>query len=271
MMPESSKRLTVLSLGWGVQSTTLAAMVALKELPPVDYAIFADTTHEGQGTYAHAAKWTPWLEEHGVKVVTVQGNRTEVVREDWKDSVMIPAFTVNSETGKAGQVQRQCTHDWKIVAIRRFIRGLLPNPKPGQVESWQGISLDEWKRMRTSDVAYITNVYPLVERRITREACVAWLQAHGLDVPPKSACTFCPYKSLGAWRDLKRQGGPDWQEALAVDDAIRNKRRKHGHDLFLHPARIPLAEAVRIPEDVGAHQFGLFEAEQPCDSGYCFT
>jgi len=37
--------LRVLSLGWGVQSWTLAAMIALKELPPIDYAIHADTTH----------------------------------------------------------------------------------------------------------------------------------------------------------------------------------------------------------------------------------
>ena len=29
--------------------------------------------------------------------------------------------------------------------------------------------------MRDSDVKYITNVYPLVEKRITRADCVAWL------------------------------------------------------------------------------------------------
>ena len=263
--------LRIISLGWGVQSWTLAAMVALKDLPPVDYAIHADTGHEASGTYAHAKKWTPWLEERGVKVVTVHGGRTEVVREDWSDSVMIPAFTVDSQTSKAGQVRRQCTHDWKIVPIRRFIRSVLPKATPGAVESWQGISLDEWGRMRPSDVAYIVNVYPLVDHRITREGCVAWLQKHGLDVPPKSACTFCPYKSIGSWRELKRQGGPDWEEALAVDTAIRSKRAQHGHELFVHPARVPLAEAVRIPEDVGAKQLSLLDPETPCDSGFCFV
>ena len=82
----SPKALTVLSLGWGVQSWTLAAMSALGELPPVDYAIHADTTHEGEGTYTHAAKWTPWLEARGVKVRTspdaglVSCGRTGVIR-----------------------------------------------------------------------------------------------------------------------------------------------------------------------------------------------
>ena len=48
----------VISLGWGVQSFTLAAMVALGELEPVDYAIHADTTHESILTYRFAEKWT---------------------------------------------------------------------------------------------------------------------------------------------------------------------------------------------------------------------
>ena len=43
-----------ISLGWGVQSFTLAAMVALGDLEPVDVAIHADTTHEASGTYAFA-------------------------------------------------------------------------------------------------------------------------------------------------------------------------------------------------------------------------
>ena len=261
----------VISLGWGVQSWTLAAMVAEGELPMVDYAVHADTTHEAAGTYSHAKKWTPWLEEHGVKVVTVMANRPDVVREDWgsSGSVLIPAFSLETPLLKGdgrGQVRRQCTHDWKIMPIRRFIRTLLPNPKPNDVESWLGISFDEWQRMRASDVAYITNVYPLVDRRITREGCVAWLQAHGLDVPPKSACTFCPYHSLGQWKRLKQQGGPDWERAVAVDEAIRNKRPNF--TLFVHPARKPLAEAVRIPEDVGATQL---ELEIPCDGGVCFV
>jgi hypothetical protein len=60
-----------LSLGWGVQSFTLAAMAALGDIPPIDAAIHADTTHERTLTYQFAAKWTPWLEARGVRVVTV--------------------------------------------------------------------------------------------------------------------------------------------------------------------------------------------------------
>ena len=77
---------------------------------------------------------------------------------------------------------------------------------------------------------------------------------------------------------MKRRGGPDWQEALEVDEAIRHKRQKGtskpGHEvqkgitLYVHPARRPLGAAVDIPEDHGAKQL---ELEIPCDSGYCMT
>ena len=263
----------LLSMGWGVQTWTLAAMMALDEHPRADFLVFADTHHEGSGTYDFREKWTPWLGEHGLRTVTVEATRTEAVREDWGASgaVMIPAFTVDGKTGSEGQVRRQCTHDWKIMPIRRWIREELvrrgAKATAGAVECWQGISWDEALRMRTSDVRYITNVYPLVDLRMTRMDCITWLEAHQLPVPPKSACTFCPFKSRVAWQDLKRQGGADWQEAVAVDLAVREKRAQQHGLLYLHPARKPLAEAVAIQEDVGAHQGEL----DFCEGGYCMT
>ena len=237
-------------------------MSALGELPRVDYAIHADTDHEREGTYRHAEKWSPWLADHGIQVVTVRSPRTSAVEDINVPSVMIPAFTNGSGGGK-GQLRRQCTKDWKIRPVRRWLRSQLASLTPGAVESWMGISLDEFQRMRTSDVAYIVNVYPLVERRITRQDCIEWLKAKGLDVPPKSACTFCPYHSLGAWEELRNAGGPDWAEAKAVDATIRHKRPIA--DLFVHPHRKPLEEAT---EPSGQSSLDL---EIPCDGGVCFV
>jgi hypothetical protein len=260
--------LKILSMGWGVQTWTLAAMMALDEIPRADFIIHADTGHEREATYDFARRWTPWLGEHGLSVITVSGGRTDVVEHAEVPSVMIPAFTTDRGTGKHGQIRRQCTHDWKIRPIRRWIREELERrgqrPTAGVVESWQGISVDEFMRMRDSDVKWITNVYPLVDRRISRAGCVAWLEEHGLELAPRSSCTFCPYRSLASWKNLKRYGGSDWEEAVAVDETIRTKRPKC--DLFVHPARKPLPEAVTIPED-----FGAVQLEMPCDSGYCFT
>ena len=268
--------LKILSLGWGVQSWTLAAMAALGEIPMPDYAVHADTTHEMAGTYAHAKKWTPWLEEHGVPVVTVQAPE-KIVRmtksetyEGNTNGMLIPAFSVKLQNLEIGQVGRQCTNQWKIAPLRRFARSILGKTSRECVEMWMGISLDEWHRMRTADVKYIKNIYPLVDRRISRSFCVAWLESHGLDVPPKSVCTFCPYHNKDSWKRIKKAGGTDWAEAVGVDEIIRNKGKGNGANfqLFVHSSGLPLEEAVRIPEDYGASQM---EMEIPCDSGHCFV
>jgi hypothetical protein len=139
---------------------------------------------------------------------------------------------------------------------------------PGAVESLQGISLDEWQRMKDSDVQWIVNRYPLVEMKMTRGDCAQWLERHGLPTPPKSACVFCPFQSVRAWQELKRNGGTDWEIALEVDAQIRHVRPPY--DLFVHPARVPLAEAVTIPEDSGFSQSTMFDGDG-CESGYCFV
>lgn len=100
-------QLTILSLGWGVQSWTLAAMSAVGELPKVDYAIHADTTWERQYTYEFASEWTPWLEAHGVKVVTVRDAEQAAAVTTLKTD--IPAFTAGQDGLRIidGQLRRQ--------------------------------------------------------------------------------------------------------------------------------------------------------------------
>ena len=267
----TERPLRILSLGWGVQSWTLAAMAALGEIPMPDYAVHADTTHEMAGTYAHAEKWTPWLEEHGVKVRTVKNPNTSVIRKEWKvatggSAFLVPAYARNLSTGKLGAVNRQCTNHWKIKPIRHFVRTHIKNPRSGLVEMMMGISLDEWHRMKPADVKYITNIYPLVDKRIRRSDCITWLEQHELDVPDKSGCTFCPYNNIRRWKQIKSRGGADWDEALKTDLEIRDARP--GYAFFVHNKGIPLEEAVRIPEDYGAKQM---EMDIPCDSGHCFV
>ena len=183
--------LRVLSYGKGVQSWTLAAMSALDYLPKLDAAIHADTGHENPLTYEHGRKWDPWLGEHGITVINVEPDNNDIIRTDWGNgAIQIPAFTATREGEEQGQIKRQCTRHWKITPIRKAMRELLSprRTSPGCIENWQGISLDEYRRIRTSDVKYITNVYPLVEMRMTRTDCVEWLIERQLPVPIKSSC-----------------------------------------------------------------------------------
>lgn len=295
----SSPKLTILNLGWGVQSWGAAAMSALGVLPPIDYALHSDTTYERVETYDFAAEWTPWLEERGVPVITVSGGRP-LMGTTADSYTSVPAFTryaedvylesgqtvsvagkqflvggegqqykIHSVGDKSGMLRRQCTHDWKILPMRRWIRAKLKERgiklQPGVVEQWLGITLDEVQRMKHSDVKFAINRYPFIEmlaRPWTRGMVVNWLQEQGLGVPVKSSCYFCPYHDKGSWREIK--AGADWPKAVSADEAIRNMRP--GYLCYLAAARIPLTEVdFRNQEDHG--QLSLWDDE--C-SGVCF-
>lgn len=240
----------VISLGWGIQSFTVAAMVALGEFEPVDVAIHADTTHERKETYEFARRWTPWLEAHGVKVVTVTPEKTPLINQ-W-GGVMIPAY---SDTPKGGVIRRQCTGNWKIKPMRRWLKA---NRNRQPVELWLGISLDEVQRMKNSDVKYIVNRWPLIEKRMSRWDCKLWLERNGLEVPPRSACVFCPFHSRAEWRDIRDNAPDDWRKAVEVDEAIRKARPPY--DLFVNVQRRPLAECD-LDGEIERGQLSLWENE----------
>uniref|UniRef100_A0A6M3IPG5 Putative phosphoadenosine phosphosulfate reductase family protein n=1 Tax=viral metagenome TaxID=1070528 RepID=A0A6M3IPG5_9ZZZZ len=272
-MTAAQPQLKVLSLGWGVQSWTLAAMVALGELEPIDLAIHSDTTWERASTYQFAKEFTPWLQSHGITVTTVSNSKAARKIVDDYGGVFIPAYTINN--GKRGQLRRQCTGDWKIDPMRRHIATELKRREltktPGIVEQWLGITIDEWQRAKDSNVKYIRHRFPLLEMSMSRSDCLAWLSRNNLPSSSKSACTFCPYHNRLTWEQMKRDNGADWLQACDIDTRIRNKRPPS--PLFVHSYAKPLTEVVTIPEDYGATQLSFLDSDDndaQCDSGYCF-
>lgn len=255
-----SDKFKVISLGWGVQSFTLAAMVALGELEPIDAAIHSDTGYESQLTYEFAERWTPWLESHGVKVVTVNGTNGDYSKiYNYSPNgkfLKIPAFSISRE-GKSQIGMRQCTSSWKIYPMRRWVAA---NRNKQPVEQWIGISLDEIERARSSDVKYITHRFPLIEKRMTRIACMLWLERNGIEVPPKSACVFCPYHSPDQWRQTKSVPA-DWKRAVEVDELIRHA--ENGIPKFLNAKCVPITELnLSTPEENG--QMNFFDCSGTC-------
>jgi len=270
----------IISLGWGVQSFALAAMSALGVLPKVDAAVHADTGLEKRATYRFQERWIPWLEERGIPVIFVSNSAAvNDAFADNNDRVYLPAYTKDKK-GKTGQLLRTCTHRWKIVPQRRWFskelkrRGL--KKTPGIIDLWFGITLDEWDRMRDSDIKYVNNVYPFMQMfdpPMSRLAVIKWLQDNGLEVPPKSACVCCPYQNRQSWQTLQAQANMqewmsdrDWMFACALDKVIRNKRP--GYDAYLLRKCEELSGAELEDEQVLAGQLSLF-AQEEC-TGTCF-
>ena len=106
--------LRILSLGAGVQSSTLALMIEKNLVPMVDCAIFADTGAEPKEVYT----WLEWLKtqvSYPVYIVQWRNLKEDLiaVASGQRNIVPIPFFTID-EAGKKGIMRRQCTADYKI-------------------------------------------------------------------------------------------------------------------------------------------------------------
>jgi hypothetical protein len=244
-----------LSLGAGVQSTTLLLMSLDGTLPKVDYAIFADTGWEPARVYEHLDRITELAAGGGIPVLRVsEGDlRADAINPEHRYA-SIPYFVRNPD-GSDGMGRRQCTSEYKLSPIRRKVRELLgaappdfPRVPKGRVaEQWIGFSTDEIGRVSDKDqVRYITKRYPLLELGMDRKACTRWLKARGWESVAKSACIGCPFHGNRQWRDLRDSDPAGWADAVEFDEAIRKGGARGlplNGEAFLHRSRIPLAIA----------------------------
>lgn len=242
--------LNIISLGAGVQLTTMALMAAHGEITPMpDAAIFADTGWEPKAVYDHLA----WLSSGNVlpfpvHVVSAGNLRDKVLSGGYSD---VPFFT------DKGIGRRQCTHQFKLRPLRREIRTRFEATRKNPVTVWIGISKDEVFRRKEADVQYIKNRWPLLEMEMRRANCLEWLARNGYPKAPRSACNGCPFRNKEDWKAVKAV--PDeWDATVADDHAIRSIRP--GVTQYMHSSLKPLDKAdLETLEDKG--QLNMFNNE----------
>lgn len=271
----------IISLGAGVQSSTMALMAACGEITPMPKAaIFADTKAEPQSVYT----WLDWLEKQlpfPVYRVTEGKGLTEritTIRTNKKTgniyySNMIPAYVLNAD-GSKGLVGRACTFDFKITPINRMVRKLA-KIKRGQktvgVVQWIGISLDEVQRMKESRDPWSKHIWPLIDKGMKRADCLRWMEKHFHRTPPRSACIYCPFRSDHEWRRLKINEPEAFAKAIDVEkkiQAIHKTVTTPGKFIgipFLHASLKPIGEVdFSTEEERGQGNLFTNECEGTC-------
>ena len=234
-----------------MQTVTLATMCAFGDFEMPDFAVFADTGWETQSTYEYLKTFIPWAQSNGLKILTVsKGNIREDALSTSKRFVSMPLWTKNGM--QKGALRRQCTNEYKIQVVQKTIRQeaclkKYERWKGDPAEVWIGISTNEAQRMSDSREKWIINRWPLIEKRMNRHDCEKYLEAHGIPIPPKSACIGCPFHDNVYWRRLKAESPKEWADAVEFDDLIRgtvkHRNKQMTGDVFLHPTLKPLGEA----------------------------
>jgi hypothetical protein len=255
------------------------------EIPPCDVAIFADTQEEPGSVMRHLE----WLIREvapsfrievrtagkiGDDLVSGRGPRAAEGGIRNRRFASIPAFTKGEGDEKEGLTRRQCTAEYKLDVIERFIRRevlhLAPRqrmPRDTTVVQVIGLSADEPKRIlntraRFADRSNWQPEFPLWDRFMSRPDCVIWLQRYG--VPhrvPRSACVICPYRTNDEWADLKAHDWDGWLRAVEVDRALRAPgtlaNAQMNRPMFLHRSCVPLDEVEITQPEPRGHQLSL--------------
>jgi hypothetical protein len=237
----------ILSLGAGVQSSTLALMMAKDEVEPAAHAIFADTQWEPAAVY----RWLDWLEPQlsfPVHRVTQGDLRAAVMRQDNATGGRVASVPWHMP-GAMGR--RQCTREYKLDPLRRKMREIVG--KRGQAEVCIGISVDEAHRMKPSRNQWQHHTWPLIDLRMTRADCLVWMERNGYPRPPKSSCLGCPYHSDQQWQEIK-QVPAEWADVIAVDKAIRVTPKMRLNQ-FMHRSCKPIDE-VEFTNEAQTDLFG---------------
>jgi hypothetical protein len=260
-----TKPIRVLSLGAGVQSTTILFKMLHGEIEPAEHVIFSDTGWEPAAVYEHLNKLVPQMEAAGMQFHRVsRGNLREDYFTDGVRFASIPLFLVG-ENGKRGMARRQCTTVYKLEPLlkkQREIAGLKKRQRSKEhlITTIIGISYDESHRMKDPAFSWIKHEYPLVDAKVTREDCIKWCEEMSLPKPPRSACIGCPYHNNREWLEIKKNPA-EWADAVDFDARLRTdermKRLIRGTP-YLHEHRIPLDQVIF---DKNAKQEELFGAE----------
>lgn len=261
-----------ISLGAGVQSSTMALMAAKGELPGSDRVqgcIFADTQDEPQSVYT----WLDWLEKQLpwplYKVTNGKISSDSLLTKIGKEGqayqkTTLPVYTLDDAGVSSKISHRSCTVDYKIMPIMKKLRQLM-KVKRGQktpvVVQWIGISLDEMQRMKPSRERWAVCEWPLVAGRMTRRHCLEWMEKNGYPTPPRSSCVFCPFHRNTEWRRLQTEEPEAFQAAVEFEkklQKIKLESSKLRATPFLHKSCKPL-ETIDFRSDVERGQNLLFD------------
>lgn len=264
---EAKAPLRVLSLGAGVQSSTLALMYENKHLTPKpDCAIFADTKREPREVY----DWLLWLERHlsFPLYIVSRGDLREAAlnvrrtRDGLRTYIQTAIPVHMTEDGvRTGMGMRACTRDFKIAMINRKVRQLLGGgaQRGGEVRATMaiGISTDEYQRMKPNPKRWIRSHWPLIDAGMSRGDCHAWMKRAGYPDPPRSACIWCPYRDDNNWLALSVS---EFQEAVVFEKDLQTA---YGSTTairgvpYLHASRVPL-DQVKFKPGIKSEQLNMF-------------
>lgn len=246
----------VLLLDGSPGTTTVLLLAAHHVLDRIDHVLYADT-----GLYpASAERYLNHIHTlcHQAGAELVRADATELAERAWAESPSpLPLFTLDRD-GTAGRLPNACAGT-QLLALTDHLRRWVDEQPHGRVEVVLGLGAEYAHRVpsMTTWPQRLRPDYPLFDLGWREGDCVAFNHHHGIGVRGL-ACLGCPERSDADWAELRATDPGAWDEAVALDTAMRH----HTTDTatngmppaqtgYLHHACRPLGGTDLPPEQEG--------------------
>lgn len=231
-----------LSYGGGINSV---AMHLLLTNEGYEFeSIFIDHECDWPETYEYTKMFKKWLKENGYKnnikiikpkfhVRTIRGKKTSKIYNNiyeyaW-DFHILPSRST-----------RWCTQNFKVEPLHDYFQ------KP--CFNCIGFAADESHRANLYTRDGETLRFPLIEHEFTRRKCKEYIKEHGLPIPMKSGCWFCPFQRIDEYRLLYRKHPDLFYKAVALEQRnIMHNKNNNNKIYYLKGNRELLDMDVKKP------------------------
>ncbi len=266
----------ILSFGAGMQSTALALMSCENAhasgpppyplVPVYNAVIYCDLGLEPPWVYDQLEFTRKACVDAGIFFKVLDTPLYQDLLENFGERrvISVPWWTLR-EDGHKSKMPRNCTIDYKVNEITKYVRWELLGYSKGQRldprdykahEMHMGFSVEESRRCHENPHRLFVNRFPLVEMGMDRAASYAYILEHwGLDTKA-SACAFCPFHRNFFFQHIRDHAPQTYQAVVKVDHLLRDKTPKPpmDSDLFISRSRKRIEELT--PAD--------------CDDAECF-
>lgn len=225
-----------------MQSTALALMACEKVrnpdkfplVPIYDLIAFCDLGKEPPWVLDQVEFIRKSCEDSGIRFEVIKSPLYTDYLENFgkKRVVSIPFWTIGPD-GKKGKMMRNCTMDYKIGLIQKYVRWELLGYKKGQRtkpedikahEMHIGFSAEEKRRCSENPHKMFVNHFPLVEMGLERKDNYAYIRdVWGLETKA-SACTFCPFHRNYFFQVLKNEESSEYRDLVEFDEMLEREQ-----------------------------------------------
>ena len=240
----------VVAYGGGTNSVAMLCGFLDRGIKP-DLIVFADTGGELPTTYAHidlmSEKTKEWWGLEIEKVYATYKGKYESLEDSCVRKKMLPSLAYGFKA---------CSMKHKVEPQNKRVKQWMKDNNVSEIIRAIGYDAAEGHRKINKTDGTLGKEkredywYPLIEWMWTRSECIETIKAHGLPLPGKSSCFFCPAMKNSEILRLRKEYPEYFERAIAMETNMVVKGRVRGLNFG-----IPWSEIVEADDE----QLKLFD------------